>query len=182
MIIVKIPNINYKTSSGKTNYFELILILLLFSILIRSFIGSVLIFPWKSNIPLAIILTLGVFLGKALGGIFADRFGWIKVALFSLLISAPVLAFYSLSPIAAIAGIFLFNMTMPITLVAISNILPGKPGFSFGLTCLALIFGTLLVYLGTASVLNNLLILLIIIVSVIVLYFGLRLSKNLKAG
>jgi hypothetical protein len=46
---------------------------------------------------------------------------------------------------------FLFNFTMPITLVAISNTLPGRPGFSFGLTTLALIIGVIPTYAGAGA-------------------------------
>jgi hypothetical protein len=45
-----------------------------------------------------------------------------------------------------IFGIFLFNMTMPITLVVISNTFQGRQGFAFGLTTLALIIGALPYY------------------------------------
>lgn len=182
MIAVKIPKINYKVKRAKVNYFEVILLLLLFSILIRSFIGLALVFPWKSDISLAVFLVLGVFLGKSLGGFLADRFGWTKVALASLLISAPMLAFFSSNSAIAIFGIFLFNMTMPITLVAISNILPGRPGFSFGLTCLALIFGALLTYLVAATIISNILILLAIAVSAIALYLALKMGKKKVFG
>jgi Na+/H+ antiporter NhaD/arsenite permease-like protein len=35
----------------------------------------------------------------------------------------------------------LFQMTMPVTLTAVHRLLPKRPAFSFGLTCLALIIG-----------------------------------------
>jgi FSR family fosmidomycin resistance protein-like MFS transporter len=54
-----------------------------------------------------------------------------------------LLAFGASIPPLGMIGMFLFNMTMPITMVAIANILPGKPGFAFGLNCLALIIGAL---------------------------------------
>lgn len=178
ILLIKIPKIDYVKRKSRLSYFELVLLLFLLSILIRSFIGTILVFPWKANLILLIILTVGVFIGKALGGIIADKFGWIKTAVASLLISAPLLAFGSLNPALAIVGIFFFNMTMPITLVAISNLLPGRPGFAFGLTCLALIFGTILVYMGLGSLFGNWPIFLTIVVSMIALYIGLRRSKT----
>ena len=68
-----------KIEKIKLNYFELILFFVFLSIAIRSLVGMALVFPWKANIDLAIILTLAIVFGKALGGIFADKFGWIRV-------------------------------------------------------------------------------------------------------
>jgi len=178
MFAIKKPEIDYKKEEvvqGKFNYFEFILLLVLFSIAIRSLIGSVLVFPWKTNLDLLIILTTGVVLGKGLGGIFADKFGWIKIAVGALTLSIPFLVFGSNFPLLAIIGMFLFNITMPITLVVISNILPGRAGFSFGLTTLALVIGTLPAYTGLKGFLGTQwFVFVIIIFSVLSLYYGLR--------
>ncbi|HEY9061483.1 MAG TPA: hypothetical protein VIO64_13395 [Pseudobacteroides sp.] len=61
----KAPEINYKIPSGiNCRFFEVIMLLLLISISIRSMIGLALDFPWKSNLNLLCMLTLSVFLGK----------------------------------------------------------------------------------------------------------------------
>jgi FSR family fosmidomycin resistance protein-like MFS transporter len=85
-------------------------------------------------------------LGKALGGILADKFGLGWVGISSLAISAVLLGFYSSFPLCGMIGIFLFNMTMPITLVMLANTLKGREGFAFGLTTLALILGAMPYY------------------------------------
>jgi len=41
-------------------------------------------------------------------------------------------------PVAGILGMFAFNMTMPVTLVAVADVIPESPGFAFGLASLAL--------------------------------------------
>jgi len=175
MFITELPKMNYNKKSARLNYFELILILVLLAITVRSFIGLAIVFPWKSNLLLGIILVCAVVLGKGLGGIFADRFGWIKIAVGALLVSCPLLAFGSSYPIAGIAGMFLFNMTMPVTLVAISNILPGRPGFSFGLTCLALLVGCLPIFTQIKNYLNGApAVIGIIIFSAVSLYISLK--------
>lgn len=178
MFAIKKPEIDYKKEvivPDKFNYFEFILLLVLFSIAIRSLIGSVLVFPWKTNLDLLIILTAGVVLGKGLGGILADKFGWIRIAVGALALSLPFLVFGSNVPLLAIIGMFLFNITMPITLVVISNILPGRAGFAFGLTTLALIIGTLPTFTGLKGFLGTQgFVLVIIIFSVLSLYYGLR--------
>lgn len=64
---------------------------------------------------------------------------------------------------------------MPITLVAISNILPGRPGFAFGLTCLALILGALPAFSGLKLLLGGqLFIFIIIVISSVALYYALQ--------
>lgn len=180
MYYIKYPEINYKTDEKiNTNYFESIILLLLMTIVARSVIGSVVVLPWKSDIFLLATLTSGIVLGKAFGGIIGDKYGWQKVGVISLLISAPLLAFGAAIPDAAILGMFLFNFTMPITLVAISNTLPGRPGFSFGLTTLALIIGVLPTYAGAGSLLSQSpSVFAIIISSAIVLYYALFLYSR----
>ena len=182
MFVIKKPEINYErkiNKKNKLNYFELILFLVFLSVTIRSLVGMILVFPWKVDINLLIILTIAVVLGKALGGILADKFGWIKVAVGALILSIPFLIFGANIPVLAIIGMFLFNITMPITLVAISNILPGRPGFAFGLTCLALIIGALPSFFSIKQTLSNdWFIFSVISISAISLYFGLRLYYN----
>lgn len=110
---------------------------------LRSLIGAGLALPWKSQPLLLWSLTAAVVMGKAFGGVLADRFGRIAVGVGALLLSAPLLIAGPSFAFLGIAGMFLFNMTMPVTLVALSDALPENPGFAFGLTCLALVVGAL---------------------------------------
>jgi len=182
MFIIKKPEMNYERGvviRNKFNYFELVLLLIFLSIAIRSLVGAVIVFPWKTNIELLIILTFAVVLGKGLGGILADRFGLIRIAIGALVLSVPFLAFGANIPYLAIIGMFLFNITMPITLIAISNILPGRPGFAFGLTCLALIFGMIPAFFQMRQALaNSWFIFGITIISALALFGGLSLSSK----
>jgi FSR family fosmidomycin resistance protein-like MFS transporter len=82
-------------------------------------------------------------MGKIFGGIIADRFGWIKTVLIALALATPLIVFGGKEHIAALTGIFLFQMTMPVTLAALALWIPGKPAFAFGMACLALLIGTL---------------------------------------
>jgi FSR family fosmidomycin resistance protein-like MFS transporter len=179
MIYTKIPKINYRKSKSKIKFeFYMLILLLLLTIFIRSFIGSSLAFSWKSELILLIILTISIFLGKSLGGIIADKYGFAKSGVLSLIFSAILLSIGQNIPAIAIIGMFLFNITMPITLVAISNLMPGKPGFSFGLTCMALLLGTLPFLIGTIIKISNTFLFVIIILSSITLYFGLKEQKE----
>lgn len=182
ILITKKPKIDYqKRKIKKTNIFWMIVIFILLSIIIRSFIGFMIIFPWKSKLILGIIFVMGVFLGKAFGGILGDKFGWMRVGVISLLISAFLLAFGANNPILGIVGIFLFNMTMPITLAAISNMFLGKPGFAFGLTVLALIIGALPFY-AEFKITNNLFYFATIIISAVAICIGLHFYDKFKQG
>ena len=72
----------------------------------------------------------------------------------SLLLAA---ALYLLSdlPLAGTAAVFLFNITMPLTLWAAARALPGARGFSFGLLTLGLFVGCLPSFLGWPSLLTG---------------------------
>lgn len=177
IFIIKKPEMNYikKRETYKYNYFEIILFFVFLSIAVRSLVGMILVFPWKSHIDLLIILTTAIVLGKGLGGILADKFGWVRVAVGALILSIPFLVFGANIPTLAIIGMFLFNITMPITLVTLSNILPGRPGFAFGLTCLALLLGSFpSFFIINGALSNSYFIFSVIIISAISLYFGLR--------
>lgn len=113
----------------------------------RSFEGSIFTFPWNSGILTGIALTGAVFLGKMLGGFASDFFGSYKTAAISLAISAILLGVSDRTD-AGLAGVLLFNMTMPVTLISLYRKFPGYPGTSFGLLTFALYLGVLPVFAG----------------------------------
>ena len=127
---------------------ELVLGLILLSIAIRSLLGFLVSFPWETQPEALLALTAATFLGKAIGGILADRWGWIRVAVGAMLAALPLLALSSAFPIAVIPGLFFLNITMPITLIAVAETLPGRPAFAFGLTTLAILLGAIPFFLG----------------------------------
>lgn len=191
IILVKAPDLECITDNKiKYNKFELIISLIFASVVIRSLIGLILNFPWKSNIYLLVTITLAVVLGKALGGILADKFGWINITIVGLLISSPLLLLGSSYPYLAIIGVFIFNMTMPVTLTVLANMFPGKAGFAFGLTTLAILIGAFPTFTTVKTIfMNNWFIFVTIIFMTFILYKGLRLyfkdtmdcyNKNIK--
>jgi FSR family fosmidomycin resistance protein-like MFS transporter len=138
------PDYRYKEATNtKVSYAFLPIVLILLPIAVRSLIGLSIAFPWKSNPDLYLYLILSIALGKIFGGILADKFGLLKTGLAGLIISAPLLAFYSAQPVLGILGAFIFNFTMPVTLVLVLNIIPQHRGFSFGLTTAALFIGAI---------------------------------------
>src|SRR5690606_4965100 len=123
------PNIEYRVPSSISNSI-LLIVLIMVPITISSLISLSIEFPWKENKTLLLVLVSFLALGKIFGGVLADKFGLIKVGIGGLLISAPLLAFYSAVPSIAIIGAFIFNFIIPITLIAILNVIPNNKGLS----------------------------------------------------
>ena len=122
-------------------------------VVLRSYLGMVLTFPWKTG-GWTIGLVCALVLGKAAGGFLGDRLGMIPAAALSLGLSA-VLFLLSGSPIAGAGAVFLFNMTMPITLWAAARLLPRQKGFAFGSLTFALFLGFLPLWLGWPTLLSG---------------------------
>ena len=114
-------------------------------VLIRTYMGLTMDFPWKASYP--IILTLAVVLGKTAGGFIGDALGFKRAAVITLVPSA-VLFFFSENPFCGILAVFLFNMTMPMTLFASYEIFRQSGGFAFGLLTFSMYLGLLPVYYG----------------------------------
>jgi len=119
-----------------------IVALLLVSVTVRSLVGLSAARGYSRTELLIIGLPVAAFLGKSVGGFLADRLGWLETSVAALLISIP---FISLSPPALwlLFGLFLFQMTMPVTLTAVAQLMPNHLATALGWTCLALIIGAL---------------------------------------
>ncbi len=126
--------------------------LLLVSIAIRAFVGMAGCHACPKLDWLPWAMATAACLGKVSGGVIADRIGWARASVGALVVSAPLIAFGSGTPAAMVIGMFLFQMTMPVTLVALHVLWPRLPGFAFGLACVALVAGALLTSLPGAQV------------------------------
>jgi FSR family fosmidomycin resistance protein-like MFS transporter len=126
--------------------------LLLFSVAVRAFVGSAGAFACPKSAAVPIALTAAAVLGKGAGGFLADRFGWRLVAVGALLLSAPLIAAGGRSLPWLAAGMLLFQMTMPVTLAAVYNVLRGRPALSFGLACAALVAGAIPTYFHAVKI------------------------------
>ncbi len=85
--------------------------------------------------------------GKAAGGFLADRFRTVPASIVSLGLCA-VLLFFPLHPVLTLCALFLFNMTMPITLFESARLWKGAKGGAFGLLTFALFVGVVPYMLG----------------------------------
>ena len=115
--------------------------LLTLTVVLRSWVGTQMAFPWKTGLW-GLIVVLCVAAGKALGGLLGDRFGWIRTGLVTLLPAAVCfLPSFQLTG-AGLAAVVLFNTTMAITLAALAKLAgPDHCGAAFGLTTFALFLG-----------------------------------------
>lgn len=148
------------------------LALLLSVVVLRSWVGMSLTFPWKGTGHWALCLTVSLALGKAAGGYLADRFGPVRTAAVSLTLSA-LLLLGSGWPVCGAAAVFLFNMTMPLTLWACARLLPRSRGFAFGLLTFGLFLGFLPTAFGGGSLSGGTAAILAL-VSLLLLWPGLR--------
>lgn len=122
--------------------------LLCFVVALRSYTGMIMAFPWKSEMLLLALSILGVFAGKALGGMVADRIGFRTTAIFSLIAAATLFVPSWEMPLMGLLAVFFFNFTMAITLASLSNILHEAKGTAFGLASFSLAIGALPALLG----------------------------------
>ena len=116
---------------------------------LRAYSGLTMTFDWNRAAFYGFALTLSLVLGKAAGGIMADKFGAVKTSAVSLLLSS-ILFWLSDTPICGILAVFLFNMTMPITLHRMCAIFKNAKGFAFGALTFAMYLGFLPAYFGAA--------------------------------
>ena len=182
LYFVKTPDFTRKIERESiSNYGILLIVLIMIPIVVRSLIGLSIEFPWKENQSLYLTLITAIALGKVFGGVLADKFGLMKVGVGALLVSAPLLAFFPVVPILGILGGFVLNFTMPVTLIAIFNIIPKYKGLTFGLTTVALFIGSIPIIIGYDTWLKNeLIVFTFILISAISFIIALTSNKRLK--
>lgn len=137
-----VHNVSFDISELSFNTL-LAIVLLSLVVALRSYAGMVMAFPWKSEMLLLVLSILGVFAGKALGGVVADRIGFRTTAIFSLIVAATLFVPSWEIPVMGLLGVFFFNFTMSITLASLANILPNAKGTAFGLASFSLAVGAL---------------------------------------
>ena len=157
----------------------LIVILIGLSIIVRSIGGSAIIYTWKNSFILGLIYTVSIIVGKVLGGLLADNFGLLKVALISLAFSAICLILGYNIHLLAYVGILLFNIPMSITLTILENTLSKKIACAVGLNTLFLFIG-FLICLINITINNNLILIVSIMIAMLSIYFSCKLY--LKGG
>lgn len=140
--------VSFKT--GRGGAFALAMLFLV--VVLRSFLGttnafSTTLLEGASPLIAGLVPVLLLALGKAAGGFAADLVGPRLTSLVSLGVCA-LLLFFPVTPVFALIALFLFNMTMPITLHEAKRTLPGLKGGAFGLLTFALYLGCIPAFIG----------------------------------
>ena len=129
--------------------------LLTAAVAVRAIGGNAAAFTWKNGAGAVLLLTLFVFLGKALGGFVCDRLGAGRMSAVTITAAAVLTAFFAASMPASLIGQLLLNLSMPVTLWLLYRLMPQDPGLAFGLAASALwpgtIFGMLIKLTGPAA-------------------------------
>lgn len=143
-------------------------------VILRSYVGLAVTFPWKQGVLAGMLAVFAVVGGKVAGGFAAARCGFSGTTAVSLGLAAFCYLFSAVMPLG-LAALFLFNMTMPITLYEMVSRMPRMPGFAFGLLTFALFLGFLPVYFGGLSAVSrNVLGCAGSVVSLLLLWAGIR--------
>lgn len=123
------------------------------TVLLRSYMGTILRYPFLSDVGAALCYTLCIFGGKYFGGILADRLGTMGFCLAAQIAGTVLFALSAAVPGMAFPAIFLFNTTMAVTAAGLYRCAPRFPGTMFGLTTFALYLGVLPRLLGAENLL-----------------------------
>ena len=109
---------------------------------VRGFMGYGIPTSWNKTMIQTVLLFSFMGIGKAMGGILADRFGVRRTALVSTVVAAPLLMFGDNLMMVSLVGVMCFSMTMAITLAILVSVLPSTPGLAFGWTTIGLFVGS----------------------------------------
>ena len=124
----------------------LIIILTVFVVIVRGYIGYGIPTSWNKTTFQTFMLFSIMGIGKCLGGIVADMIGVKKTALLSTILAIPFLLCGNNYMLISLIGIMFFSMTMSITLAILVSVLKKTPGLAFGLTTIGLFLGTLPIF------------------------------------
>ena len=112
-------------------------------IAIRSFMGFMPLTDFKKTPWILLLITMGVFIGKSLGGILCDKWGIKPVVILTTILAMGLFLFSFHNPYLWTLVQMIVNLSMPITLYLMYKSMPKYPAFSFGLAASFLVVGLL---------------------------------------
>lgn len=156
LLFLRAPVIDYKVVKiSPASLIEPGLWLMLLVIVIRSVIGLSYSFTWKDTFFMGTLLVLSIAMGKGLGGLIADKFGWKRIVVWALILSSVLIFWGKVNLLSGLLAVLLLNISMPVTLTAVANYFKGRPGLAFGLTTMALLIGALPTFFDGSVWFNN---------------------------
>lgn len=160
-------NLNSKNS--------LIIVGIIVIVMFRAIMGKYTVFTWSTSSQLILTTAIFIALGKAIGGIVADKIGIKWTIIISGLGSLVFLIFARDSIWGGLIGILLFNMTMPITLYLLYKMMPGYKTTAFGLAAMILFPGYVIgIFLQNYASLYNIILISITALTVILVIIFVR--------
>lgn len=145
-------------------------------VVLRSFVGLAIAFPWKTAFAAALVNVLAVALGKTAGGFLGARIGLFRAALLSLVLSGVCFCF-SQWAVTGILAVFFFQMTMPLTLYLLVQQMPQMPGSAFGILTFGLFIGFLPVCFGAYGMAHYQLVGVVCCICAALLFIGMQKAK-----
>lgn len=170
----KVEYINVDIINKKYS-FAVILLIAIIVVMVRSYMGFVIPINWKSEFYHSILLFTFLGIGKAIGGLLCDKFGYKFVATISTLLCVPFIIIGKDFMFASLFGMLLFSMTMSITYAMALSIIKNNPGVAFGVTTIGLFLGAVPVFFIKFDALTSMvLVVLLSLVSYILLNISLK--------
>jgi FSR family fosmidomycin resistance protein-like MFS transporter len=151
------PNTQRSTSRSEPIFegHDLIMLVLLVGISLRSAVWTGLQFLFQGRIDILLALAVAAAAGKIIGGVLADRVGWRRWTLGALALAAPLLALGGQNLLLLLPGVALLQSATPVLLAATARALPRAPATAAGLALgLAIAIGGIPASGGLAPAMN----------------------------
>ncbi|MBQ3426971.1 MAG: hypothetical protein IJH37_07505 [Clostridia bacterium] len=149
------------------------------TVLIRSYMGTILNYDFKSVPLFMFVFTICIFCGKFIGGVLSDKFGSLRFSVVAQLLFTALLVLSMKFQFAAMPAILLCNTSMAVTAAELYKKSPSNGGFLFGVTTFALYLGIIPGLLKITLIpVNAFTMLLIGLLSSAFLIAGIRLLNN----
>ena len=149
-----------------------IMIGLMTAVALRSLLWTSFQFASAGQITALIALGVAAGIGKIIGGFAAERFGYRRWTMLSLLIAAPLLAFAGKKLALLLPGVALLQSSIPCSIAAMARLLPARPATATGLVLgLAVALGGLPTLLTIPPALTPAVALAIILVAAVGFWF-----------
>jgi FSR family fosmidomycin resistance protein-like MFS transporter len=132
---VRLPALPYAAPEREPIFedHDLIMLLLLAGIALRSAVWSALQAALAARLDLLLAMAVAAATGKVLGGFLADWIGWRRWTFGALVVAAPLLTLSGENPATLLPGIALLQSATPAALAASGRLLPRRPGLAAGL-------------------------------------------------
>ena len=135
---------------------DLIMIALLAGIALRSLVWTTLQYVLQARVDVLLLLAVAGAIGKVLGGLLADRYGWRRWTMLALGGAAALLTVSGGNLYLLMLGVALLQSATPGALAATLRLLPRQPATAAGLGLgLAIAVGGLPLMLGWGGVLGS---------------------------